>query len=156
MSARATDTQLFYKLIRKQRNGPHNNNTQADIEFPTNIQGDTEAEKWADYFHKLATPKTLPEFDESHKRSISLQRLLISSIPQEEPPPVVSAAQISKLVRSLSNNKAPDGAGITSEHLKLASPILLPIKQGARCRKTPSCYEDRTGNPRPQKGEDTD
>ena len=61
----------------------------------------------------------------AYKDSVHLQRLLLSVIPSREPPPVIEADQVAKYVRSLTNNKAADIFGITSKHLKFASPTIL-------------------------------
>ena len=58
MRTKETDTQLFFKLIKKQWDSPYSK--AGDIEFCNEIQGENNVEKWAMHFANLATPKNLP------------------------------------------------------------------------------------------------
>lgn len=126
MEADTNDKHLFYKLIKRQKETPYSTQTNA-INFSENINGEMVEEKWAHYYENLATPKNLPEYDNDYKDSVHLQRLLLSVIPSHEPPPVIEEEQVAKHVKSLANNKAADIFGITSEHIKFASPTIIPI-----------------------------
>ena len=159
MTASSADPHLFYKLVDKQRKSPHN--TQAEMAFPEYIYGSTETEKWADFYEKLATPQNLPEFNEAHKKSVALQRLLISSMQAVEKLPPVSSAQVTKLINMRKNNKAADCFGVTGEHLKLASPIIVPlitdIVNRVMCNgKFPDDTKVGLSTPVPQKGAQVD
>jgi hypothetical protein len=124
MDSHSGDPRTFYKLVSQQRKSPYSSGS---IDFPNNITGENDTEKWASFFLDLATPKDLPEFDQEHKTSMVLRRLLISTLPSDHQLPDITEEQVRKYVLSLSNNKAADAAGITSEHLKYAAECLIPI-----------------------------
>ena len=125
MAAKEGDKDMFYKLISRQRKTPLSGN--ASINFPDHIKGDSELQKWKDHFERLATPKDLPEFDNEHKSTMAFRRLLLGSIPTDGPAPEITELETRKCISSLNNNKAPDIYGITSEHLKRASPLIIPM-----------------------------
>lgn len=137
MAAKETDMHLFHRLVNRQRTNPYSSSS--SIAFPSHISGDTEVAKWRDYFRILATPKDLPEFDKEHKSAMSFRRQLIRSLPCEGPPPQITELQTKKHISALKNNKASDSFGITSEHLKCASPhiisLLTNITTRAFCEK---------------------
>ena len=54
MSAKTADPQLFYKLVRRQRDSPYSR--AADIAFADDLPGDNEAQKWASYFASWQPP----------------------------------------------------------------------------------------------------
>jgi retron-type reverse transcriptase len=129
MCAEEHDQKKFFQLIRKQRDGP--SSTCTALEF-TNLDPDIpDVNKWANYFQQLATPKDLPIFDDEHKRSLNFRRLLTRCIidlnePSARPTPP-NVMDIAAHVTSLKNGKAADIFGITSEHIKYASPVLLSV-----------------------------
>ena len=113
MAAMAHNMQLLYKLIRKQRGGGKGPISK-DINFeghkiPTYIP---ECNKWAMYYEDLAMPKDLPEYDSFYANSYAVRRLVISTLPDEEPPPQITLTQTLKDIKKMSNNKAPDIYGI--------------------------------------------
>ena len=67
-----------------------------------------------------------------HKDSVHLQGLLLTLLSSGEPPPVIEADQVLKHARSLASNKAADIFGVSSEHLKHASPIIIPMMTDIR------------------------
>ena len=119
MAAKSTDMQLFCKLIQWQRDLLFNN--PAEIEFSDSVSEGMDVERWVSYFSSLATPQQLPEFDDDHKLSLTLQRLLVESLPVETQLPEIEESEVKKIVESLKNNNAAEIFRITSEHLKLAS-----------------------------------
>ena len=74
----------------------------------------------------------MTNFDDSHRRSITLRRLLISSLIDDrhisdQNIPKADFGDIAKHVQSLKIGKAADIFGITSEHIKYASPRVISI-----------------------------
>ena len=60
------------------------------------------------YFSSLSTPQQLLKFDDDHKHSLILQRLLMESIPAETKLPVIEESEVKQIVESLKNNKVAD------------------------------------------------
>jgi hypothetical protein len=73
----------------------------------------------------------LPTFDDVHKKSLSFQRLLTRCVNDlNEPnakPALPNVRDIAAHVKSLKKGKAADIFGITSEHIKYASPLLMSV-----------------------------
>jgi hypothetical protein len=125
MSANENDSQLLYKLIKKQRKSPFSGSS--TIVFPSHIIGGSETDKWRSYFQNLATPKDLQEYDNEHKAAMVFRRLILSTLPQDEPQPEITDSLTKKHISTLKNNKAPDSFGISSEHIKLASERIVHL-----------------------------
>ena len=90
MSAKTADPQLFYKLVRKQRDSPYSK--AADIAFADDLPGENEAQKWASYFAALATPKCLLDYDDEYKKSCTLKRLLLKYTRSSKPSTITKQA----------------------------------------------------------------
>ena len=56
-----------------------------------------------------------------------LKYLLLNQCNKDEPPSLINDVHTVEHLAKLKNGKAADLYGITAEHLKLASPILIPI-----------------------------
>ena len=142
----------FHKLIKKQR---RENKKTTNIEFGEHTDT-SEAESWANYYEKLATPQEDPTFDKDYSRYLQVNYLLQSLTMEKVPLPEVSQSLIHKYVSSLKNQKAPDIYGIASEHLKLASPILINIlthlaNNALTTGKLPEAYKVGSVCPVPKK-----
>ena len=125
MSAQQGDQQLFYKLIKKQRQ--QSSSSIATIDFGP---GKSQLDGWADYFEDLATPSNNPLFDATYHQSRELQFLLLQQQEAHKCIDLDIGVDRSRVVRhilSLKNNKAADLYGITAEHLKLASPLISTV-----------------------------
>ena len=93
--------------------------------FPVSTEGQMEEDKWAHFYEKLATPQDLLEFNGMHKRLSATSAaaphtpLLSWTTPGDWgwPSPDTCTA----------SNKATYIFGVSSEHLKHASPIIIPI-----------------------------
>ena len=79
------------------------------------------------YCEDLAMPKDDPSFDTEHERYLRTNYLLQVLTAENNTLPLVTKNQIIKLINSLKSRKAPDIYGISSEHLKNASPIIYDI-----------------------------
>ena len=122
-SCRKNNRDEFYRLVKRQRRCTKK---PVSVNFEEHTK-DTETDSWASYFEWLSTPKDDPNFDEDYNRYLMTNYLLQSLTAGNEPLPPVSEAQIHKIVKSLKMNKAPDIFGVCSEHIRLASPVLLDI-----------------------------
>ena len=126
MAACEDDRNLFYQLVRRQRQDGQD--SRAQIDFPTDpTNGNSQANNWAIYFRHLATPSTLPHFDEEHRKHTQIKYLLLQLLTPTAPVPCILPVQIDKHIRGLKLNKAPDAYGVQAEHVKHAHSSLVPI-----------------------------
>ena len=77
-------------------------------------------EGWALYFQKLATPKEKDHYNSEYKSQVDLDFKLICDICSkvQESPSLVAVSEVEQIIKTLKNNKASDGCGISAEHLK--------------------------------------
>ena len=113
----------FYKLVKRHRK---QGSRATNVDFGKFTEN-TPARSWARYYEDLATPKDDDTFDQDHRRYLQINYLLQSLTASQEPLEPVSKDTVHKHIQHLKNNKAPDVFGISSEHIKLASPIILDI-----------------------------
>ena len=123
-SCQSNNRDDFYRLVKRQRAIPRK---KASINFGKHKDLESDANSWANYFKDLATPKDDPSFDSEHERYLRTNYLLQALTVENNTLPLVSKNQIIKLINSLKSRKAPDIYGISSEHLKNASPIIYDI-----------------------------
>jgi hypothetical protein len=124
----------FYSLIRKQRD---TKSISGSIINFKNVQVSNDDEillGWADYFKDLATPTSMPEFDQAFLQQAendvkNLYNLYTND--RQETLKKVSIDEIATTVKSLKNGKSPDERHISAEHLKYGGRKLL----AACCRK---------------------
>lgn len=122
-ACKSKDKREFFKLIKKQRSSTP---PQGTIDFGTQKMTNT-PDSWARYFKQLATPKKEDSFDEEHGKHLEIMHLLRSLKPGNERLPPVTADQVSSYIKSLKNGKSPDLFGISSEHIKMAAPVVNDI-----------------------------
>ena len=123
MITESNDKQMFFKLVGRQRKNPC---SAYPVEFPN--PEDSQEEGWAQYFEGLATPASLPEFNEEFRQSAELQLALIPEANRLEKQDVsIHPLNVAKYIKSMKNGKAADIFGLTAEHLKHASPIITSV-----------------------------
>lgn len=66
-------------------------------------------------------------FDDQYGKHLQLMHLLFSLNPRSRSLPKVTEKQVEAYVRDLGNGKAPDLYGISSEHIKMAGPIIIKL-----------------------------
>ena len=111
----------FFSLVKKQQ-------TKCAPYIQFNEETNDELEGWVNYFTNLATPSVEDHFDEDYFKKIQFKKLLIHEIAKTETDlPKVTNRDVEKFIQNLKNNKAPDVYGITSEHLKFASPQISTL-----------------------------
>jgi hypothetical protein len=129
MAAHAADRQTFYKIVKRQRETKKSD--LAIIDFKNGSL--SQEEGWSQYFEELATPKDNIFFDSNNKNSRELMFILLQLLELREArngnAPQLNEDEIRKHIASLKNGKAADLFGLTAEHLKLASPSIVPVLQ---------------------------
>ena len=113
----------YFKLIKQQR---RSHAKPAAIDFGSHASS-TPAESWRSYYKHLATPSDDPSFDAEYQRHLHLSYLLRCLTTSKTPLPAVTPSIVSSHVKCLKSNKAADIFGIQSEHIKLASPLIISI-----------------------------
>ena len=122
-TAHHADKQLFYKLVRRQRESPKCSSPVINFKVPAT----TQIEGWATYFETLATPVSLPHYCEWYSNAMQLKMNLLQL---QNPPALcdeIDDSTIEKHVRSLKHGKAADIHGLTAEHLQLAAPQVIQV-----------------------------
>ena len=102
-------------------------NKEVVLDFAMDAEGKPrgQLEGWRMYLQDLATPKEDTNFNEQYRRKAEFQHLLIQQIEAErESTPIIQQQDVMKYMAQLKPNKAADVYGITTEHLKLADPII--------------------------------
>ena len=131
MQAAPNDTRLFHRLINNQRTSTvsKGNVLRIDgdlIDDPTQV-----LEAWTDHFRKLATPNESASFDESYRKLVNddvlVIQMMLAGVPDIEPYTEISAEEVVTAITRLNNNKASDITGLCAEHLKSAPQVLAPI-----------------------------
>ena len=114
----------FYKLVENQQKS---NNRSKNIDFGPNTDPDSQANSWANYFKDLATPKEDETFDEEYHQYLKVTYLLqvLTSSGEELKP--VTESTIMKHINSMKSGKAADIYGITAEHIKFSSPLIIKV-----------------------------
>ncbi|MEW8548319.1 MAG: endonuclease/exonuclease/phosphatase family protein, partial [Candidatus Thiodiazotropha sp.] len=120
MEADSSNKRLFFSLINRQRKEGRQSLSQLFVDDRHLTTEETIREGWATYFEKLATPKDDPLYDQGFKNQVELDFNLICDICSRTQDSVqeISCETVEKIIKSLKNNKASDGSGITAEHLK--------------------------------------
>ena len=130
MKASEDDQPLYFQLVKKQRTGT--TDVETSIVFDGRKKcGPALCEAWAGYFQSLASPKDLPEFDVGYHERVCARNDLLQTRQEDGDVEHLKTTEemISKNIMKLKNAKAPDEHGISSEHLKLADPVIIPIVQ---------------------------
>ena len=116
------DSPKFFSLIKQQHPTSSNANY---IEFPH--QEDNYLEGWTNYYENLATPKYEKNYNQEMEKAMEFKKLLLEELVDSTPLPPIDQDTVRKYITSLKNNKAPDVYGISSEHMKCASPLISTV-----------------------------
>ena len=133
----------FFELIDKQRKVP---NQSTKIDFGTTTTSANQANSWARYYSKLATPQADKSYDTDYHHHLQLSYFLQALVTNSQQPVMATVAEVSDHVHSLKNGKAPDAFGVAAEHLKFASKTIMPIlchlvNLALKTGKLPDCYK---------------
>ena len=124
MKADSSNKRLFFSLVNRQRKEGRQAPNQLYVDDRHLTTEEAIREGWAFYFEKLATPTDDPSYDEAFKQQVDLDFNLICdffSNLQDSVPEIsceTAVETVEKIIKSLKNNKACDGTGMSAEHLK--------------------------------------
>ena len=130
MEASEYNPTVMHKLIQKQR---RTSNISTDVIFNGERFGGVDlTNEWGKYFQTLATPVNRSEFVGNYKQSSQIRNIILQSVNENEDfdqnlSDRLDVTLVEKLLSSMKNGKSPDLYGISSEHLKMAHPNLVPI-----------------------------
>lgn len=126
-TASTDDRLLFYQLVRKQRGT--RKVISSSIEFKEDCN--SQLEGWAGYYEQLATAEDLPHFDVLYYKAMQMKLHLVAlqtnSTCDMHEEPDITKDMIEKHIRTLKTGKAADVFGLTAEHIKYASPLIVTI-----------------------------
>jgi hypothetical protein len=122
-AAEEEDTQRLFRLIATERSCT--SATPEGMVFDNvTISKENLVQAWAEYFESLATPADKSHYLQEYKDYVDLKFDLLCCNDSRHRDTLygVDGSQLTKIIGSLKNNKAPDKFGITAEHLKYAHP----------------------------------
>ena len=120
---------LFYKLIRKQRQGPKSVLARLFVDDRNLNTTDEIREGWASYFGDLSRPKQNDCYDETFKTQVEKDIVNITAICKSqttESKMDITPENIVKTISKMKNGKSPDGHNISVESLKYGCATLYP------------------------------
>ena len=116
MEANTSDRKLLYSLVNRQRKDGKSSLSRLVVDDVQLTTDEAIREGWASYFHKLAAPKEKDHYKSEYKRQMDFDFELICDICSnvQECPPLVRESEVEQIIKSLKNNKAPDGYGVSA------------------------------------------
>ena len=131
MEANSDDKQLFYRLIKKQREGKTRKISKLVVNDVNLQEDDKIREGWAAYFNNLSTANSDPNFDHDYKLQVDTDILNIEQIASQDKQSLISLdlETIEETINKMKNRKSPDGDGIMAEHFKFGGMVLLEFLQ---------------------------
>ena len=129
MRARENDHIVFNRLISKHKDGNDNLPDELTIDGQL-VAGEDLLPALCQYFESLATPKTLPQYDEDVKIREDFKNEQLIRHYSDNPTrilPTVTPQMILEIIRDLKRGKAPDPTGLMAEHLHNASPLVTKV-----------------------------
>ena len=116
MEADSSDKKRFFSLVNRQRKGGRQALSQPYADDRHLTTEEAIREGWASYFEKLSTPADNHTYDDN----VDLDFNLICDICSKllDGLPEISCETVSGIIKTLKNNKAYDGTGISSDYLK--------------------------------------
>ena len=124
LNAKSENTQLFHKLIRKQRG-----NLARDELHVSGIvyRGGDVLSGWFDHFKTLSSATEDPSFDQDYHHLVSMDADEIDDICRAQGPLAsqVSKEEVRKAIEELNRGKAADALGITAEHFVYAEDSII-------------------------------
>ncbi|CAC5395911.1 unnamed protein product [Mytilus coruscus] len=120
-------TELFYKLINRNRFKPRTNTTGIDIEGELEFNPARQRKAFAKYYEDLSIPKET-NYDNSYQELCQIRQRLVEEVLHNKPSNIEPYKEddISKAIDNLNTGKSPDEYGLCAEHLKLAKEIVTP------------------------------
>ncbi|CAC5425418.1 unnamed protein product [Mytilus coruscus] len=120
-------TDLFYKLINRNRSKPRTNSTGIDIEVELEFNPTIQRKAFLKYYEDLSIPKE-SKFDNSYLELCQLRQRLLEEVLYNQQTNIKPYKEddISKAIDNLNTGKSPDEYGLCAEHLKLAKETVTP------------------------------
>ena len=137
-----SDKKRFFSVVNRQRKEGRQALSQLYVDDRHLTEGR------ASYFEKLATPADNHTYDDNFKQQVDLDFNLICDICSklQDGLPEISRETVSGIIKTLKNNKAYDGTGISAEHLKYGGRsvsffIDKVLNRGFRYGKVPEMFK---------------
>ena len=126
LNAKSENTQLFHKLIRKQRGNLASCVDELHVSGEVYRGGDV-LSGWFDHFKTLSSATEEPSFDQDYHRLVSMDVDEIDDICRAQGPLAsqVSKEEVRKAIKELNRGKAADALGITAEHFVYAEDSII-------------------------------
>ena len=123
MEAEPSNEKLFYKIIRRQREGPRKQLARLYIDGVNLSSPDDIREGWSMYFSKLSIPEDRETYDQQYKQLVDRDITNISEICEEDTNSNINVTTeaILEAICSMKNGKSPDGQGIRKIRTTVAS-----------------------------------
>ena len=120
-------TDLFYKLINRNRSKPRTNSTGIDIEGELEFNPAIQRKAFAKYYEDLSIPKE-SKFDNSYLELCQIRQHLVEEVLYNQQTTIEPYKEddVSKAIDNLNSGKSPDEYGLCAEHLKLAKESVTP------------------------------
>ncbi|CAC5397677.1 unnamed protein product [Mytilus coruscus] len=120
-------TDLFYKLINRNRSKPRTNSTGIDIEGELEFNPTIQRKAFLKYYEDLSIPKE-SKFDNSYLELCQIRQRLVEEVLYNQQTNIEPYKEddISKAIDNLNTGKSPDEYGLCAEHLKLAKETVTP------------------------------
>ena len=131
MTANSDDKQLFFRLVKMQREGKIRKLSKIIVNDVHLQEEDKIREGWATYFTNLSTASSDPNFDQNYKVQIDSDIINIEKLAAEETESSIELdlESLFETINQMKNGKSPDGEGIMAEHLKFGGTLLLQYLQ---------------------------
>ena len=131
MNANSDDKQLFFRLVKMQREGKIRKLSKIIVNDVHLQEDDKIREGWADYFTNLSTATNDPNFDQEYKVQIDSDIINIEKLASQEKESaiILEPENLFEIIHEMKNGKSPDGEGIMAEHLKFGGALLLQYLQ---------------------------
>ena len=141
------NTQLFYRLIKRNRNNSHVTTNCLKIGEEYVFRAEDQRKSFAQYYEDFSLPKE-DQYDSNYLNLCRIRQNCIQEVIQEctDSPQQFSDLDVEKAIDCLNNKKSPDEFGLTAEHLKNAKTTIAPALRSIfnnilQHRKVPSSFK---------------
>ena len=128
LNAKSENTQLFHKLIRKQRGNLASCVDELHVSGEV-YRGENVLSGWFEHFKSLASASEDPSFDEDYHHLVQMDANEIEDIcrAQGQLAAQVTKKEVQTAIKELNRGKAADALGITAEHFVYAEDVIIDI-----------------------------
>ena len=131
MTANSDDKQLFFRLVKMQREGKVRKLSKLIVNDVHLQEDDKIREGWAVYFTNLSTAKSDPNFDQEYQQLVDRDIINLTKLAAQEKDSAIeiNIENLQDNINKMKSRKSPDGDGIMAEHLKYGGTLLLEFLQ---------------------------